>query len=321
MEVKFMAKRPEKITDFKNDVYFKYLLANDQDPQCVYMLKVLIEGVLHIKCEKVKVLNPNINPQNVSDKDMVLDVRVETETGETIDIEMQASKFSTYNRNRFQSYGASIIVSQTKSGDKNYSLLKRGYQIIVINDVDKNNLKLIDTYKSRNEEGRIEKCNLLTRSYVQLPMIDIIVKQKGIENLSELELVLYIFKNGIDNDIMGLPEQRVVKIMKDKMDRFNENEELRLAAYNRELNIMAHEGEKQEAYEKGEAIGFEKGEIIGLEKGKVEEKMNFIQARYGQVEPEWLETLNEKQLDRINDIIFKEENYERFKQKVENGTD
>lgn len=40
MEVKFMAKRPEKITDFKNDVYFKYLLANDQDPQCVYMLKV-----------------------------------------------------------------------------------------------------------------------------------------------------------------------------------------------------------------------------------------------------------------------------------------
>lgn len=321
MEVKFMAKRSEKITDFKNDVYFKYLLANDQDPQCVYMLKVLIEGVLHIQCEKVKVLNPNINPQNVSDKDMVLDVRVETETGETIDIEMQASKFSTYNRNRFQSYGASIIVSQTKSGDKNYGRLKRGYQIIVINDVDKNNLKLIDTYKSRNEEGRIEKCNLLTRSYIQLPMIDIIVKQKGIENLSELELVLYIFKNGIDNDIMGLPEQRVVKIMKDKMERFNEDEELRLAAYNRQLNIMAHEGEIKEAsetaFKKGEAIGFEKGEVIGIKKGKVEEKMNFIQTRYGQVDKEWLLSLDDKQLNKINDIIFKEENYERIKQKVE----
>ena len=175
-----MAKRPDKIVDYKNDVYFKYLLANDKDPKCIYMLKVLIEGALHIKCKKVKVLNPNINPQNVSDKDMVLDVRVEIETGEKIDIEMQTSKFSTANRNRFQSYGAESIVSQTKSGDTFYGNIKRSFQIIVINDVDKNNLKLIDTYKSRNEEGKVEKCNLITRSYIQLLMIDIIVQQKGI---------------------------------------------------------------------------------------------------------------------------------------------
>lgn len=42
---------------------------------------------------------------------MVLDVRVEIETGEKIDIEMQTSRFSTANRNRFQSYGAESIVS------------------------------------------------------------------------------------------------------------------------------------------------------------------------------------------------------------------
>ena len=273
------------------------------------MLKVLIEGVLHIKCEKVKVLNPNINPQNVSDKDMVLDVRVETESGETIDIEMQASKFSTYNRNRFQSYGASNIVSQTKSGDKNYDRIKKTFQIIVINDIDKDNLKLIDTYKSRNAEGKIKKCTLLTRSYVQLPMIDIIVKQKGIENLSELELALYIFKNGMDDDIMGLPEQEVVKIMKEKMDRFNEDEELRLAAYNRELNIMAHEGELKEARE----TALKEGKVIG----DLNRIKQFIQSRYGQVDKDWLLSLNDQQLERINDIIFKEENYEIFKQKVE----
>ena len=85
---------------------------------------------------------------------MVLDIRVKTESGEIIDIEMQASKFSTYNHSCFQRYGVSNIVSQTKSGDKNYDRIKKTFQIIV--------------------------------------------KQKGIEKLSEL---------------------KVVKIMKEKMNR------------------------------------------------------------------------------------------------------
>lgn len=240
---------------------------------------------------------------------MVLDVRVEIETGEKIDIEMQTSRFSTANRNRFQSYGAESIVSQTKSGDTFYGNIKKSFQIIFINDVDKNNLKLIDTYKSRNKEGKVEKCNLITRSYVQLPMIDIIVQQKGIENLSEFELVLYIFKNGIDDDIMRLAKHKVVEIMKDKMEKFNEDEELRLAAFNRELNKIAHESEKQES--------FEEGKVIGVKEGDMNRIKQFIQSRYGKVEPEWLETLNEKQLERINDIIFKESDYEKFKQEVE----
>ena len=296
-----MAKRPDKITDFKNDVYFKYLLADDQDPQCVYMLKLLIEGITHIKCDSVKVLNPNINLQNVKDKDMILDVRVKTDIGENFDIEMQNGKFSTANYNRFQSYGANNIVIQTQAGDKNYSRIRQTFQLIFINDIDKDNLRLIDTYKSRNEEGKVEKNNLITRSYIQIPMIDVIVREKGIENLTPLELAIYIFKNGIDNDIMKVKEQEVVKIMKEKMDKFNEDEELRLAAYNRQLNIMAHEQEKEEA----------------RQEGRMDKIIDFIQTRYGVVEEHWLRSLNEKQLESINNIIFKEETYEIFKQKVE----
>ena len=116
---------------------------------------------------------------------------------------------------------------------------------------------------------------------------------------------------------MGLPEQEVVKIMKEKMDRFNEDEELRLAAYNRELNIMAHEGELKEARE----TALKEGKVIGIKEGKFEEKIKFIQARYGQVDKDWLLSLNDQQLERINDIIFKEEDYETFKIEVEKGTD
>ncbi len=53
------------------------------------------------------------------------------------------------------------------------------YQIIFIDDIDKANLKLYDCYESRNEEGKLEKYNLLTRVYVQMPYINLIKKQKN----------------------------------------------------------------------------------------------------------------------------------------------
>ena len=44
------------------------------------------------------------------------------------------------------------------------------YQIIFIDDIDKANLKLYDRYERRNKEGKLEKYNLLTRIYVQMPI-------------------------------------------------------------------------------------------------------------------------------------------------------
>ena len=61
------------------------------------------------------------------------------------------------------------------------------YQIIFIDDIDKANLKLYDCYESRNEEGKLEKYNLLTRVYVQMSYINLIKKQKKLEEFSEIE--------------------------------------------------------------------------------------------------------------------------------------
>ncbi len=36
--------------DLKNDVFFKYLLHDDLDPDCIFMLKLFIENILNIKC-------------------------------------------------------------------------------------------------------------------------------------------------------------------------------------------------------------------------------------------------------------------------------
>ena len=132
-----MKETDKKIYDFKSDVLFKYSLANDQDHDSLYLLKLFIEGILKIDCHDI----------NVEDKDMILDIRVTVASGKQIDIEMQNSIFTTTRRHRFQLYGAKLLSQQEKKGDR-YQNINPVYQIIFINDVDSDNLTLYDTYQS-----------------------------------------------------------------------------------------------------------------------------------------------------------------------------
>ena len=98
--------KPKRITDFKNDLVFKFMLSDLNDSRCYYLLKVIIEGITGIKCQELFVLNSEVNPEHLSDKDMVLDVRVKTDEGKLIDIEMQNSALTKVVHYRFQIYGA-----------------------------------------------------------------------------------------------------------------------------------------------------------------------------------------------------------------------
>ena len=131
--------------------------------------------------------------------------------------------------------------------------------------------------------------------------------------MTGIELALYIFKNGIDNDIIGLTDQGVINIMKKKLEKFNEESELRDMYYKRDLNRAANESEKQEIYEKGKIEGKAEGRV----EGELKNTINFIEVRYGIRDEEWISSLNEKQLKAIKKIIFEEDDYEKFKQQIE----
>ena len=156
MEVIFMTK--ELCNDFKNDVLFNYLLRDDLDSDCSFMLKLFIENILNIKYEHVTVLN--------SEQDMIYDVKVKTDNGDIIDFEMQNSAFSKEHYYHFYTYGSALLVSQVEEGKEYLETINPVYQIIFIDDIDEDNLKLIDTYRSADADGNIEKHNLITRSYV-----------------------------------------------------------------------------------------------------------------------------------------------------------
>ena len=300
-EVIKLVKRIDKIYDFKNDFMFKHSLGNDQDPGSFYLLKLFIEGILNISCKSITILNPDLVVENIEDKDMLLDIRVQTNTGDYVNIEM----FSKNQYQRFQIYGASLLSRQEKEGDDYQKNINHVYQIIFIDDIDKANLKLYDRYESRNEEGKLEKYNLLTRVYVQMPYINLIKKQKKLEEFSEIEKGIYIFENGITDDIIRLKEDnKVVEIMKEKIERFNQDEQLRDMAYKRSLNRWANERDKQDMYEKGKEEGIEEGIKQGIEQGKYNLIKQLFNKYYPKEDDSILENLNSEQYDKIFEMIL-----------------
>ena len=304
-EVIKLIKRIDKIYDFKNDFMFKHSLGNDQDPGSFYLLKLFIEGILNISCKSITILNPDLVVENIEDKDMLLDIRVQTNTGDYVNIEMQYSAFSKNQYQRFQIYGASLLSRQEKEGDDYQKNINHVYQIIFIDDIDKANLKLYDRYESRNEEGKLEKYNLLTRVYVQMPYINLIKKQKKLEEFSEIEKGIYIFENGITDDIIRLKEDnKVVEIMKEKIERFNQDEQLRDMAYKRSLNRWANERDKQDMYEKGKEEGIEEGIKQGIIEKSKEKTKQLFNKYYPKEDDSILESLNSEQYDKIFEMIL-----------------
>ena len=297
----------EKVTDFKNDVLFKYSLGlNDKDS--LYLLKMIIESVTDLNCEKIEVINPDLIPDHINDKDMILDIKATTTDGQQIDIEMQNSNLTMEQYQRFQIYGAEMLSSQEKIGDK-YKDADSIYQIIFIDDVDKDNLCLMDTYMSRNDFGYIERYNLITRIYIYMPYINIIKDKIAIKDFTQLQKAIYIFKNGITHDIM-ISEDEVVEIMKRKMEKFNQDAVLRDMAYKRDLQKKARLGEVKDAFNQGK----EEGISIGIKL-----IITLFKELYPHTDTGFLEGLSALQYDHIANMIANKNSVEEIKNYIENS--
>jgi len=310
METKI--KPRNRITDFKNDLVFKFMLSDLNDSRCYYLLKVIIEGITGIKCQELFVLNSEVNPEHLSDKDMVLDVRVKTDEGKLIDIEMQNSALTKEVHYLFQIYGARMMDHQVNRGALLYSEnVHEVYTILFVNDIDRDNLLLIDTYMPRNQLGHIRKNNLLTHHNVYLPFVDAVVREKGLKNLNALELAIYTLYNGITDDIMSLNSE-VVTMMKEKMDQFNEDEELVLAASKRQLVKIQHHQEKVRIRQEGKEEGLKEGELL---KAK-ENTLMLFKSKYPQEDILMLENLTLSQYNEIFKALIENKNLQIIKEMI-----
>ena len=92
--------------------------------------------------------------------------------------------------------------------------------------------------------------------------------------------------------------------MKEKIDRFNQDERLRDMAYKRSLNRWANERDKQDMYEKGKEEGIEEGIKQGIGQGKYNLIKQLFNKYYPKEDDSILENLNNEQYDKIFEMIL-----------------
>ena len=126
--------------------------------------------------------------------------------------------------------------------------------------------------------------------------------------------MIYIIANGLTNDII---ESEVGKKMKDKMEEFNEDRELRLTAYNRIMKKAAHETEIKVAREKGREAGREEGREEEKIRNNREKTFKLFNMIYPNDDKSFLEDLSSEQYDKIFDMLINGESLKAIKAFVE----
>ena len=298
--------------DFKRDISFKFLFNDDQDKDVVYLLKLIIESVFHIKCKTLSIMNPILTPEGFTDKQMTLDILVQTDTGEIVNVEMQNSNFNQNHYQRIQMYGSKTLLTENIRGSKNYTdNVHKIYQIIFIDDCDKRNRDLIDIYRSMNKHGQEENHSLVTRAYVQLPVINDIVKEKGIEFLNDFEQLVYIFKNTLDDAIMSVEESRVIRTMKRIEKAFTKEGLEELAAFKRELNESI-------IYSEGKDEGLQEGLQKGSYNNQKETTFKLLKKNFPQEDLSCFKELSYAQYKTIFDMLVEDKEFSEIKAFAEN---
>ena len=300
--------------NYSNDLFFKYTLSRE-DEGSVYARNTIIERVTGIRVKESTVLNPNLDPDIIGKKRIILDVHVKDEQNRHFNIEMQTTYKGLAEMMRFEFYGARALNNQLNSGKK-YRDLKPVYQIIFIDEYAWNNRNLINQYQMRNEQGENESYYpLILRTYIHMPAINDIVKEKEMQRLNDFEQLIYLFENNEKNDILKSKE-RLVKVFMDKYEEMQKDDELWSTAMAIQMGEARYRYGLEDSYEEGMKEGIMKGkeegkiegEKVGIHKGRIEGKISLLlqllDSKYHEDCSVWLFSLNNEQIENVSSLIL-----------------
>ena len=282
--------------NYSNDLFFKYTLSRE-DEGSVYARNTIIERVTGIRVKESTVLNPNLDPG------IILDVHVKDEQNRHFNIEMQTTYKGLAEMMRFEFYGARALNNQLNSGKK-YRDLKPVYQIIFIDEYAWNNRNLINQYQMRNEQGENESYYpLILRTFVHMPAINDIVKEKEMQRLNDFEQLVYLFENNKKNDILKSKE-RLVKVFMDKYEEMQKDDELWSTAMAIQMGEARYRYGLEDSFEEGK----KEGEALLLIKQ--------LKSKYHEDCSAWLLSLNDEQFEAVSNLILVCNTYQELKNQV-----
>lgn len=263
-----------------SDMFIKYLFGMDTE-QSNHLVMSFINSVLEHsdfpRITKVIQKNPFNYKEFTDDKLSVLDIKVEDENQRVFNIEVQSAGDYGF-RNRALYYWAKLYTSKLKNGDEYEKLLPT----ISINILDFMLFPDLNEYHNyfmitEAQNGEYLLSDHLIIHFLELPKITESEKSSKL-----VHWLLYFKQEGKENEMLKylINDDDDIKQAHEKYEDFNNDQQLRWAAIDREKairdkiyheNIAKRKG-REEGLKQGLAEGLKKGHEEGRIEGQLDEK-------------------------------------------------
>jgi predicted transposase/invertase (TIGR01784 family) len=258
-----------------NDLVFKALFGREEKESKIILVDFLnellkLEGENRIK--KIVYLNPFNLQEFDGDKGSILDLKVKTESGERINIEVQLNNVDDFRKRSL--YYWSKMYAETIQEGETYTNLRKS---IVINLIDFNLIneteKYHTIYKIMEKEERFELTDDLEIHYIELKKFEELMEEEiNNRELEGIELWLTFIKKTGEEGTEALLENLVersetIKMAKEMLKKISADEMLRQKYYAREKAKLDELSRIKYAEIKGIEQGIEQGIERGIERG------------------------------------------------------
>ena len=174
-----------------NDYVFHRIYGSDTEES-----RAALIGLLNIILERkddpirhIEITNPIDLGDWILDKDTIMDIKAQTDSGELLTIEMQVDKL-TYYRNRALFYGGRLVNSSLKSGE-NYDKMRKSIVVSIINPkLFPEEIGCHSIFDVREQNTGHRLCDRLEFHFLELGKVD---PNKPIEEMTQIEkLAVYL---------------------------------------------------------------------------------------------------------------------------------
>ncbi|WP_185907807.1 Rpn family recombination-promoting nuclease/putative transposase [Psychrobacillus soli] len=273
----------EELLDLRNDFVFKSFFSSRASN---HLLLEFLNAVLEETIIAVEVVNTNLQKMHVNDKASSLDLRVKTNNGEQINIEMQVQGHRALPE-RMLMYWAKMYSVQDKVNDS-YSQLKKATQILITDF----NLLPKKHFHSKFQLIDREDGSIFTK-HIEIHVLELSkLPDLSILETDPLEKWLLFMKSDKKTKEELAMESSVFKEALEEIERLSQDPETRAIAISREIHLRDQIQREEDAREDG------------MEKGKRAEREAIILGMLSKgFSAEEISTTISVPLEEIKDIL------------------
>ena len=243
-----------ELLDLRNDFVFKAFFADERNNG---LLLQFLKAILGEMISSVNLTDPTIEIAHAEDKSSVMDLRVVTNHGEQINVEMQYQGHKAFPE-RMLMYWAKMYSSQDEV-QKSYRELRKAVQIVIVNFKLLPKTHYHSMFQLMDPEGSTIFSSHLEIHVLELPKL----QTESMTGMNDLEKWLLFMKSDKKTKEALAVESSTLKEALTQIERLSQDPETRRMAISREIQLK----DQLQRVEEAEFRGIEKGKVVGREEG------------------------------------------------------